>query len=139
MIPLVGFLPASDPRVAGTVDAIQRELLVDGFVLRYHVRQTASTGSRRARACSSPARSGSPTTCGCWDGPTKRCALFERLAGLVNDVGLIAEEYDPATKRMLGNFPQAFTHVSLVNTACNLDHDTRPAIHRRRRPQEPLR
>jgi GH15 family glucan-1,4-alpha-glucosidase len=57
-------------------------------------------------------------------------ALFERLAGLANDVGLLAEEYDPTSGRMLGNFPQAFTHVSLVNTASNLSSRRRPALHR---------
>ena len=130
MIPLVGFLPASDPRVVGTVDAIQRELLVDGFVLRYDVR------ARRRRA---PARRGGvpPLLVLARRQPlhdrarsTKGVALFERLIGLVNDVGLIAEEYDPAAKRMLGNFPQAFTHVSLVNGAYNFDHVTGPAAHR---------
>ena len=129
MIPLVGFLPASDPRIAGTVDAIQRELLVDGLVLRYASEQGVD---------GLPAGEGVFLPCSFWLADNlwmlgradEGTALFERLAGLVNDVGLIAEEYDPAAKRMLGNFPQAFTHVSLVNSAYNLDHDTSPAAHR---------
>ncbi|MEX1007988.1 MAG: glycoside hydrolase family 15 protein [Acidimicrobiia bacterium] len=129
MIPLVGFLPPDDPRVAGTLAAIERELLVDGFVLRYNS-EVGVDGL--------PPGEGVFLPCSFWladnlwlsgrhrDG----AALFERLLGLVNDVGLLAEEYDPHSKRMLGNFPQAFTHVSLVNTASNLSGVTSPARHR---------
>ncbi|HXY91017.1 MAG TPA: glycoside hydrolase family 15 protein, partial [Acidimicrobiia bacterium] len=129
MIPLVGFLPPDDPRVAGTVEAIERELLVDGFVLRYDTAENVD---------GLPPGEGVFLPCSFWladnlfligrerDGR----ALFERLLALGNDVGLFAEEYDPKAQRMLGNFPQAFTHVSLVNTACNLEHTTSPATHR---------
>ena len=129
MIPLVGFLPPGDPRVAGTVEAIERELVVDGFVTRYD-----SSGGVDGL----PAGEGVFLPCSFWladnlcmvgrrdDG----LALFERLRALTNDVGLLSEEYDPAARRMLGNFPQAFTHVSLVNTAANLTRAVSPARHR---------
>jgi GH15 family glucan-1,4-alpha-glucosidase len=129
MIPLVGFLPPDDPRVAGTVAAIEQELVVDGFVLRY-----ASDGAVDGL----PPGEGAFLPCSFWLADSlwmigredDARALFERLLGLGNDVGLFAEEYDPTAKRMLGNFPQAFTHVSLVNTACNFEHVTSPARHR---------
>jgi GH15 family glucan-1,4-alpha-glucosidase len=129
MIPLVGFLPASDPRVVGTVDAIQRELVVDGFVRRYRSEETVD---------GLPAGEGVFLPCSFWLADTlfligrvdEARALFERLLGLANDVGLLSEEYDPVAGRMLGNFPQAFTHVSLVNTACNLSGHEGPAHHR---------
>jgi GH15 family glucan-1,4-alpha-glucosidase len=129
MIPLVGFLPADDPRVAGTVDAVQRELVEDGFVVRY--RSDAGVDGL-------PSGEGVFLPCSFWLadalgllGRTDEArALFERLAGLANDVGLLSEEYDPKSKRLLGNFPQAFTHVSLVNTAANLSGTSRPAMHR---------
>jgi GH15 family glucan-1,4-alpha-glucosidase len=129
MIPLVGFLPADDPRVAGTVDAIQRELVEDGFVLRY----------RSGEAIDGlPAGEGVFLPCSFWLadalgmlGRTEEArALFERLAGLANDVGLLSEEYEPVAGRLLGNFPQAFTHVSLINAAANLSSRSRPAVHR---------
>jgi len=129
MIPLVGFLPADDPRVAGTVDAVQRELVDDGFVVRY--RSDAGIDGL-------PAGEGVFLPCSFWladalgmVGRTDEArALFERLAALANDVGLLSEEYDPVSKRLLGNFPQAFTHVSLVNTAANLSGASSPAMHR---------
>jgi GH15 family glucan-1,4-alpha-glucosidase len=125
----VGFLPATDPRIVGTVEAIQRELLVDGLVLRY-----ASEDSVDGL----PAGEGVFLPCSFWLADNlnlmgrsdEGVALYERLTGLVNDVGLIAEEYDPISERMLGNFPQAFTHVSLVNGAYNFDDTTGPAAHR---------
>ena len=118
-IPLVGFLPADDPRVTGTVAAIERELLHDGFVLRYrtdHVDDGLPPGEGVFLACSF------------WlvdvyllQGRVDEAApLFERLAGLANDVGLFSEEYDPAAQRQLGNFPQAFTHLAFVRAAANL-------------------
>ena len=131
MIPLVGFLPPDDPRVAGTVEAIERELVFDGFVARYD----SSEGVDGL-----PAGEGAFLPCSFWladnlcmvgrrdDG----VALFERLLGLTNDVGLLSEEYDPASGRMVGNFPQAFTHVSLVNTAANLSRTVGQARHRAR-------
>jgi GH15 family glucan-1,4-alpha-glucosidase len=129
MIPLVGFLPADDPRVAGTVDAVQRDLVQDGFVLRYE---------SDAEIDGLPAGEGAFLPCSFWLADAlgmlgrvdEARALFERLAGLANDVGLLSEEYDPVSGRLLGNFPQAFTHVSLVNTAGNLSSTARPAVHR---------
>jgi GH15 family glucan-1,4-alpha-glucosidase len=120
MIPIVGFLPPSDPRVVGTVEAVQREICVDGFLLRY------DTG---AADDGLPPGEGAFLPCSFWlaDCLTmigrrdEARALFARLAGLANDVGLLAEEYDPRLGRQVGNFPQAFTHVGLVNTAMNLD------------------
>ena len=116
LMPLVGFLPPSDPRVRGTVRAIERELLVDGLVRRY---ATASSIDGL------PPGEGTFLPCSFWLADNLALmgrqadaeALFERLLSLANDVGLLAEEYDPLAKRMLGNFPQALTHVALVNTA----------------------
>jgi GH15 family glucan-1,4-alpha-glucosidase len=120
MIPVVGFLPPDDERVIGTVEAIRREICQDGFVLRYDTRE-ADDGL--------PPGEGAFLPCSFWlaDCLTmigrhdEAHELFDRLAGLANDVGLIAEEYDPRLGRQVGNFPQAFTHVGLVNTAMNLD------------------
>jgi len=119
MIPLVGFLPPSDPRVRGTVAAIERHLTVDGLVLRY---DTAST------ADGLPAGEGAFLACSFWLADNLALLgrrddarrLFERLLALRNDVGLLAEEYDPRHGRQVGNFPQAFSHVALVDTALNL-------------------
>ncbi len=118
-IPIVGFLPIDDPRVVGTVAAIERELLHDGFVLRYrtdHVDDGLPPGEGVFLACSFwlvdvYLRQGRVD---------EGRALFERLAGLANDVGLFSEEYDPAAERQLGNFPQAFTHLAFVRAAANL-------------------
>jgi GH15 family glucan-1,4-alpha-glucosidase len=129
MIPLVGFLPASDQRVSGTVAAIERNLMADGFVLRYRTHPDVD-GSPRGEAPF--------LACTFWladnfallgrreDG----LRLFERLLALRNDVGLLAEEYDPRTKRLLGNFPQAFSHIGRVNTAHNLSRALGPAADR---------
>jgi GH15 family glucan-1,4-alpha-glucosidase len=122
MMPIIGFLPGSDPRVKGTVNAIERHLIKDGFVARY---QTSPTGAVDGL----PAGEGSFLPCSFWLADNlaligrrdDAVALFERLLGLANDVGLLAEEYDGAGDgRQLGNFPQAFTHVALVNTAAHL-------------------
>ena len=134
MMPLVGFLPASDERMQGTVGAIQRELTTDGFVARY------TTGTTEDGL---PPGEGVFLPCTFWLADNLALmgrvdegrALFERLLGLANDVGLLAEEYDPVAKRQLGNFPQAFTHVSLVNSGCNLSGLTGPA-HRRGRGRD---
>ena len=122
MIPLVGFLPPDDPRVVGTVKAIEEELVVDEFVLRYRTDETDD---------GLPAGEGVFLLCTFWLADNyelqgrhdEACALFERLLSLRNDVGLLSEQYDPAAGRMLGNFPQAFSHVGLVNTALNLTVD----------------
>jgi len=126
LMPLVGFLPANDPRIAGTVAAIERELTVDGLVLRYHT-HTTDDGL--------PPGEGAFLACSFWladnmvlQGRTAEArALFQRLLTLCNDVGLLAEEYDPHGRRLLGNFPQAFSHVALVNTALNLTRSVGPA------------
>lgn len=129
MIPLVGFLPADDPRMLGTIDAIERELVQDGFVLRY--RSQESTDGL-------PPGEGAFLPCSFWLADNLMLAgrqddaraLFERLRGLKNDVGLYSEEYDPKAKRLIGNFPQAFTHISFVNAARNLSGGGGPAEHR---------
>ena len=116
LIPQVGFLPAEDPRVLSTIAAIEKELLVDGLVMRY----STETGVDAL-----PAGEGAFLPCSFWLADalllTGRSAegeaLFERLLSLSNDVGLLAEEYDPRSKHMLGNFPQALTHMALINTA----------------------
>jgi GH15 family glucan-1,4-alpha-glucosidase len=121
MIPMVGFLPADDERVVGTVAAIERELLVDGFVQRY-------TQDEASRTDGLPPGEGAFLACTFWladnyslMGRHKEAVeVFERLLALSNDVGLLAEEYDPAARRLVGNFPQAFSHVPLINTARNL-------------------
>jgi len=117
-MPLVGFLPPKDTRVVGTVEAIERELLQDGFVLRY--RTDGKDGL--------PPGEGVFLLCTFWLADNYALmgrendarALFERLLSLRNDVGLLSEQYDPASRRFLGNFPQAFSHVGLINTAFNL-------------------
>jgi len=124
-----GFLPATDPRIRGTVEAIQRDLTVDGFVLRYRTRHSLD---------GLPPGEGVFLACSFWLADAlcligredEARALFERLASLCNDVGLLAEEYDPAAARQLGNFPQAFSHVALVNTAMNLSAHAKPAEQR---------
>ena len=116
LIPQVGFLPPDDPRVRGTIDAIERNLVVDGLVLRY---------STETDVDALPAGEGAFLPCSFWladsyvltGRPDAGEALFKRLLALSNDVGLLAEEYDPRARRMLGNFPQALTHMALVNTA----------------------
>lgn len=131
LIPLVGFLAPDDPRVAGTVRAVERELLVDGFVKRYTQPSAATDGL--------PPGEGAFYACGFWLADNyvlqKRrkdaCALFERLIGTANDVGLLSEEYDVAGKRLVGNFPQAFSHVGLVNTAFSLASENKPVDQRR--------
>jgi GH15 family glucan-1,4-alpha-glucosidase len=118
LMPLVGFLPADDPRVVSTVDAIRRELTVEGLVLRYRSRDDGAVDGL-------PAGEGVFLACSFWladvlalQGRTDEAReLFERLLDLRNDVGLLAEEYDPFEGRLLGNFPQAFTHLALLNTA----------------------
>ncbi|WP_257460295.1 glycoside hydrolase family 15 protein [Archangium lipolyticum] len=131
LMPLVGFLPPREPRVLGTVRAIERELLHEGLVRRYHTHETED---------GLPPGEGVFLACSFWLADNyilqgrmdEAQALFNRLLGLRNDVGLLSEEYDPVNRRMLGNFPQAFSHVGLVNTAFNLErHRTSPAIHRR--------
>ena len=131
VMPLVGFLPANDPRVKGTVEAIGRELMRDGFVARYDTAATAD---------GLPPGEGAFLPCTFWYADNlalqgrrdEATAIFERLLGLCNDVGLLSEEYDPRAKRLVGNFPQAFSHIGLITTALNLSRPTAcPAEQRR--------
>jgi GH15 family glucan-1,4-alpha-glucosidase len=129
LIPVVGFLPPEDARVQRTVEAIERRLVRNGFVLRY---DTAVTEDGL------PPGEGAFLACSFWladayvllgrDEDARR--LFERLLSLRNDLGLLSEEYDPAAKRLLGNFPQAFSHIALVNTAHNLERAEKPCEQR---------
>jgi len=129
LIPVVGFLPPEDARVRCTVEAIERRLVRNGFVLRY---DTAVTEDGL------PPGEGAFLACSFWladayvllgrDEDARR--LFERLLSLRNDLGLLSEEYDPAAKRLLGNFPQAFSHIALVNTAHNLERAEKPCEQR---------
>ncbi|HEU5363617.1 MAG TPA: glycoside hydrolase family 15 protein [Gaiellaceae bacterium] len=131
LIPILGFLPPDDPRVVGTVDAVQRSLTRNGFVERYRIRaQNEVDGLSGGEGVFLP--------CSFWlvdallliGRRAEAERLFEDLLGIRNDLGLLAEEYDPAEKRLLGNFPQAFTHVGLVNSASNLSQANSP--HRQR-------
>ena len=131
-MPQLGFLPASDPRVVGTVEAIERELTWHGLVQRYamHGGSTEVDGL--------PPGEGSFLLCSFWladcyalmGRPDAAKKLFERLLALANDVGLLSEQYDPEASRMLGNFPQAFSHVGLINTALRLERKDHPATPR---------
>jgi GH15 family glucan-1,4-alpha-glucosidase len=129
LIPLVGFLSPDDPRVRGTVEAIERHLMVDGFVLRYD----PSTGHDGL-----PGSEGAFLACSFWladnlvlTGRSEDARrLFQRLLALRNDVGPLSEEYDSCAKRLVGNFPQAFSHIALVNTAHNLSRAQKPAEQR---------
>jgi GH15 family glucan-1,4-alpha-glucosidase len=131
LVPLVGFLPPSDQRIVGTVRAIQQRLGLGGLVRRYEPDPSlegVGGGEGAFLACSFWLADNLALQ-GRHD---EAHALFERLLELRNDVGLLAEEYDPEAGRMLGNHPQALSHVALVNTACNLSHPQRGLLHRRR-------
>jgi GH15 family glucan-1,4-alpha-glucosidase len=125
----IGFLKPDDPRFRGTVEAIERHLVVEGLVIRYDTRH-APDGL--------PVGEGAFLPCSFWLADaylllgrrTDAERLFKRLVGLCNDVGLLSEEYDPRAKRMLGNFPQAFSHVALINSAANLTRAEKPAEQR---------
>jgi GH15 family glucan-1,4-alpha-glucosidase len=131
LMPLVGFLPVEDRRVAGTVAAIERRLLRDGLVYRYD-HGTGIDGL--------PAGEGAFLLCTCWLADvyalqgrhTEAEGIFERLLSLRNDLGLLAEQYDPRLGRQLGNFPQAFSHIGIVNSARNLSAAGGPAEERRK-------
>jgi GH15 family glucan-1,4-alpha-glucosidase len=142
MMPLVGFLPVDDPAMAGTIAAIEKVLLRDGFVQRYN---------NRSGVDGLPGLEGAFLACSFWlvdvyilQGRMEEAhAMFGQLLSIRNDVGLLAEEYDPKERRQLGNFPQAFSHLALVNTAHNLAHhdgeERMPARHRSRRAHSPKR
>lgn len=129
LLPAVGFLPCDDPRIAGTIAAIERHLISDGLVMRYNSAATED---------GLPPGEGAFLACSFWLVDAyilqKRWddarALFDRLIALCNDVGLLSEEYDPKACRQVGNFPQAFTHVALVNSAFNLTRAEKPAEQR---------
>ena len=131
LLPTTGFLPASDPRIKATIEAVERELLCDGFVMRYDTGE-ADDGL--------PEGEGVFLACSFWLADAyvllgridEARAMFERLLSLRNDLGLLSEEYDTRLHRQVGNFPQAFSHVALVNTAHNLSHATKP-VHQRSR------
>ncbi len=121
ILPIIGFLPPHDPRMVGTVAAIERDLIRDGLLMRYSTEDPDSPDGL-------PPGEGAFLACSFWlvwvygmmgRGAEAR-ALFERLVALRNDVGLLSEEYDPRTKRLVGNFPQAFSHMALVNAAVQL-------------------
>jgi GH15 family glucan-1,4-alpha-glucosidase len=129
MLPLVGFLPATDPRILGTVDLIRRQLVRDGFVARYPTKQAVD---------GLPPGEGAFLICTFWladnlalqGRQAEAREIFERLLALRNDVGLLSEQYDPQAQRLVGNFPQAFSHVGLINTASNLTKAVGPAADR---------
>lgn len=129
LLPTVGFLPPTDERILGTIAAIEKRLFVDGFLLRYDT-ETSPDGL--------PCGEGAFIACTFWLADAYVLAgkvdsareLFERLLDLRNDVGLLSEQYDSAAKRLIGNFPQAFSHVALINTAENLGRAHRPAEQR---------
>ena len=131
LLPLVGFLPATDPRIGGTIEAIERELLQDGFVLRYRTQEAGVDGL--------PPGEGAFLPCSFWlancyellGRHDEALELFERLLAVSNDLGLFSEEYDPKGKRLLGNFPQAFTHLTLVGTAFNIAPNLPAPMHLR--------
>jgi GH15 family glucan-1,4-alpha-glucosidase len=124
-IPLTGFLPVDDPRVIGTVEAIEKGLMKNGFVQRYDTRTTDD---------GLPAGEGVFLACSFWmvtdlwliGRKADASAMFERLLALRNDVGLLSEEYDPVGKRMVGNFPQALSHIALIHSAFAMSGLWRP-------------
>jgi GH15 family glucan-1,4-alpha-glucosidase len=129
LLPCVGFLPVSDPRIARTIAAVEDRLLVGGFVMRYSTHEVEDA---------LPPGEGAFLACSFWlvdayllqDRFDEAEALFQRLVGLCNDVGLLSEEYDPRAKRLVGNFPQAFSHLALINSAYNLTRIRKP-LHQR--------
>ncbi len=135
LIPELGFLPADDPRVHGTVEAVEKILLKDGFVLRYDTGETDD---------GLPPGEGAFLACSFWlvnayamiGRRDDAIAMFERLLSLTNDVGLLAEEYDTQHQRQVGNFPQGFSHLSLIVTAFNLAHPDKPSEQRAEKQSE---
>jgi pentatricopeptide repeat protein len=129
LLPAIGFLPVDDPRIIATVEAVERALVTDGLVLRYNT-DSANDGL--------PAGEGAFLACSFWlvdayvmlGRHEDALRLFDRLLSLRNDVGLLSEEYDGYGNRLVGNFPQAFSHLALVNSANNLTNSTKPADQR---------
>jgi GH15 family glucan-1,4-alpha-glucosidase len=134
LLPAVGFLPPSDPRIHGTIAAIEHHMMRDGFVLRHDPREVSSEEQQPIE--------GAFLACSLWLADAyvlagevpKAQTLFDRVVGIANDLGLFAEEYDSIARRQTGNFPQALTHIALINTAHNLDEATKasqkPAMQR---------
>jgi GH15 family glucan-1,4-alpha-glucosidase len=138
LMPSVGFLPATDPRVRGTIEAIEKKLMRDGLLLRYDTSESSD---------GLPPGEGAFLACSFWmvsclkmigrDADAR--ALFERLLALRNDVGLLSEEYDVAKKRQVGNFPQAFSHIAMINAAFELEKpDSRRRFHRKATRSSPV-
>ena len=132
LIPTVGFLPPSDPRVLGTISAVERGLVRDGFVARYLTQEARGADGLAGRE-------GAFLACSFWlvdallvsHRQPEAVVLFERLLALRNDVGLLSEEYDVDQRRLVGNFPQAFSHVALINSARSLASAHGPAQQRK--------
>jgi GH15 family glucan-1,4-alpha-glucosidase len=135
MIPQTGFLPHDDPRMLSTIAAIERELVHDGFVRRYdtHRADDGVGGSEGVFLMCSFWLADCYAMTGRMDDAR---GVFERLLATRNDVGLLAEEYDPVAGRLLGNFPQAFSHVGLINTAYNLSPSNRSTARERKSKQD---
>ena len=133
---LVGFLPPSDPRIKSTVRAIERDLMEDGLVLRYRP-ENSDDGLA--------GREGAFLACSFWlvdnlvllGRREDALALFDHLLSMRNDLGLLAEEFDTSSRRMVGNFPQAFSHIALINSANNLSHHEKPAERRSDHARQP--
>jgi GH15 family glucan-1,4-alpha-glucosidase len=131
MIPLVGFLPATDDRVRSTVERIEAELVVDGYVQRYHPEESVTVDGL-------PPGEGAFLPCSFWlvdclhlmGREQEAREMFKRLLDARTSLGLLSEEYDTSQCRLVGNFPQAFSHVGLINTARNLSPKLGPAEHR---------
>ena len=129
LLPAIGFLPPDDARIRGTVAAIERDLLVGGLVRRYDTESGAD---------GLPPGEGLFLACSFWlvdayvmlGRHDEAVRLFERLLALRNDLGLLSEQYEPVSRRLVGNFPQAFSHLALVNSASNLAHFRKPAEQR---------
>ncbi len=129
LLPAVGFLPGSDPRVRGTIEAMEKYMMRDGFVLRH---------DPRAASDETQPMEGAFLACSLWLADAyvltgeiaKAQAIFDRVVAIANDLGLLAEEYDPGAGRQTGNFPQALTHIALINTAHNLSDAKKPAMQR---------
>jgi GH15 family glucan-1,4-alpha-glucosidase len=134
LLPAVGFLPPDDPRICGTIDAVERHMMRDGFVLRHDPSEESSYEQQPIE--------GAFLACTLWLADAhvlagdldKARVLFDRVVAIANDLGLLAEEYDPLSDRQLGNFPQALTHIALINTAHNIDvalkRSDKPAMQR---------
>jgi GH15 family glucan-1,4-alpha-glucosidase len=129
LLPNVGFLSVTDPRIAGTIKAVEGRLVRNGLVVRYSTDEVEDA---------LPPGEGAFLACSFWlvdayilqERFDEAETLFRRLVGLCNEVGLLSEEYDPGSKRLIGNFPQAFSHVALVNSAYNLTRVRKP-VHQR--------